>query len=316
MITPTKGRSTSFSTNVVKETHQPLNATRDGCLSPAGHITSANAAILVALSDTSADPKSKSVARSSAASWSGFVSQPKKAQTLSTQASLAVSRSLGLQAGANGSGSTPAVYRKEAILSQRQASPPSLSTHKKQHHMNSMGHPTDLLFTQFSHGIPDQASMTFASPPGPASMYSCERPTLEAIRTRRIVENPSGSPREIARGEHMYSIFFGARLIVCPQPLYRIQHPQLTQLLPSRLPALRSTYPPSVSPTNFLNWSLFTAKHFPWISPHPSSSSLPVPHPHVHGNPYMITPLCSPLQMKHGQRFLSASHGLVDCQII
>ena len=318
MVTSAKWSSTGSLEKAAKGTrHQPLNATRDRCLSPAGHVTSVNTANLIAPSDTSTDPKCKSVAQSSATSWSGFVSQPKKARALSTQASQAVSRSLGLPIRAKGSGLSLAVHHGEGVLSQRPVSPASPSTHKKQHHSNSMGRPADLLFTQFSHGIPDQTSMTFTSPLDFAPMHARERPAVEATCTHHIVENPSVSPREIARGEHMYPIlFFGVRLIICPQLPYRIQYPQLTQLLPSGLPVLRLTCPLSVNLTNFLNWSPFTRKHVPRISPRPSSSTLPIPHLHVHGNQYMITPLCSPLQMMNGQHFLSASHGLVICQII
>ena len=264
MVTSAKGRSTISLEKEPKGAHcQPFNAIRDRCLSPAGHVTSANAAISIAPSDTSTDPKSRSVAQSSATSWSGLVSRPKKAQALSTQASQPVSRSLGPPIGAKGSGLSLAVHRRGAVWSQ-QASPVSLSAHKEQHHLNSRGRPADQLFTQISHGIRDQASMTFASPPDSASMYARERPAVEATRTHHIVENPSGSAKEVARGEHMYSIlFFGVELIVCPQLLYRIQYPQLTQHLPSGLPVLHLTYSFSVSRTNLLNWSPFAAKHIP-----------------------------------------------------
>ncbi|KAH9984503.1 hypothetical protein BJV77DRAFT_1090252 [Russula vinacea] len=194
MVTSAKWRSTGSLEKVAKGTrHQPLNATRDRCLSPAGHVTSVNTANLIAPSDTSTDPKCKSVAQNSATSWSGFVSQPKKARALSTQASQAVSRSLGLPIRAKGSGLSLAVHHREGVLSQRPVSPASPSTHKKQHHSNSMGRPADLLFTQFSHGIPDQTSMTFTSPLDFAPMHARERPAVEATRTHHIVENPKNT---------------------------------------------------------------------------------------------------------------------------
>lgn len=211
-------------------THRLRDATHDRCVSPAAsHVTSINSAISTSPSDTSVHPKSKSVAQSSVTSLSGHISQPKKAQVPSTQAS--VSRSSGLPTGAIDSRLSFAVRRKATLLSRREVSPASSSTHKKQHQLNSMGHPTDQLYTQLSHEISDQASMTFATPQGPASIYTCEKPAEEATYAHCLVENPCGSENEIARGAHMYSIIlFGAKLIVFPQLLYRKPYPRHNQL--------------------------------------------------------------------------------------
>jgi hypothetical protein len=194
--------------------------------SAAGHASPINAAISTVLkSDTHVDPKRRSLAKGSATSWSGFLSRPKRAPTLSTQAT--ASRSSGPSTGTLDSGLSLAVHgdRRTAIFSQRQASPASPATHKKQHHFNPMALPVDMLYTQSSPEIPYQASMTFTS------TYGRERPVIEATHTRRTAEKPSWSPKEIAQGAHMYStLIFGARLIVCPQLLYHVQYLRLRQL--------------------------------------------------------------------------------------
>ncbi len=273
--------------------------------SAAGDVSPINAAISPVASDTSVDPKRESLVKGSATSWSGFLSQPKRAPALSTQAT--ASRSSGPSTGTLDSGLSLAVHRRTAILSRRQASPASPSTHKKQHHLNSMTRPADILYTQSSRKIPDQASITFTS------TYGHEKPVIEATHTRRTAEKLSWSPKEIARGAHMYSTFiFGARLIVCPQLLYHVQYLQLRQLWPYQLLVLRLTYLTSMRPTNFLN------RHSPQISSYPSSSTLPVLRLQLYGNPHMITPPCNSLPMMtvNGQRFLNASHDLVGCQVI
>jgi hypothetical protein len=183
-----------------------VEGTRDRHLSPAaGHVSSINAAISAVPSGTGTDLIRESVAQCSATSCSGPLSRSERAQTLSTQAS--VSRSW------RGSGLSLAVHRKAGVLSRRRASPAPTSTHKKQHHLNSMDRPADLLSTQLSHEIPDQASMTLTSPSDPMPMYACERPAIESTCTHRIVE-PSLSPKENSRGAHMHSTsIFDAKLM-------------------------------------------------------------------------------------------------------
>jgi hypothetical protein len=244
---------------------------------------------------------------------SAVPSRSERVQSLSTQAS--VSRS------SRDSGPSLAVHREAEVLSRRRASPALASTHKKQHHPNSMDRPADLLSTQPSHEIPDQASMALTSPQEPMPMYACERRAIEATRTtHRIVEKPGLSPKENSRGAHMYStLFFGARLIVCPQLLYHVQdpHPQLSRLYPYWLLALRLTSPTSMRPMNFLSRSRLTAKYFIRISQHPSLSMLHVLRLHIHGNLPMITQPCNlPMTTANGQRSLNASHGPVGCQVI
>jgi hypothetical protein len=191
-------------------THRTLYTTRDRCLSPAvGRAASINATILTAPSDINTDSKSESVLQSSATSRSGLLSRSRKPQALSTQAS--VTQSLGLPTGATDSGFSSTVYRRAAILSQRQASPVSPFTYKNQHLLNSKGHPTDLRCPQSPHEILDQASMTFTSPPNTTLMHACESSAVEAIRTHRIVENQSGSLNDTDWGAHMYSILLFVR---------------------------------------------------------------------------------------------------------
>lgn len=306
---PCSGTATSVKGRPRGSLEKAIEGTRDRHLSPAvGHVSSINPAISAFPSRTGTDLKRESVARCSATSCSGPLSHSERAPTLSTQAS--VSRS------SRDSGLSSAVHRRAGVLPRRRAFPASTSTHKKQHHSNSMDRSVDLLSAQLSHEIPDQASMTLMSLPDHMPMYACERPAIEATRTHRIVEKPSLSPMENSRGAHMYStLIFGARLIVCPQLLYRVQypHPQLFRLHPYRLLAPSLTYP-----MNFLNRSRFTAKHFIRISPHPSLSMLHVLRLHIHGNLLMITPPCNPLPMTtaNGQRFLNESHGPVGCQVI
>jgi hypothetical protein len=301
---PCSGTATPVKVRPLGSIEKAVEGARDSRLSP----------ISAVLSGAGIDLKRESVAQCSVTSCSGPLPRSERAQTLSTQAS--VSRS------SRDSGPSLAVHRRAEVFSRRRASPPSTSTNKKQYHSNSMDRPADLLSTQLSHEIPDQVSMTLTSPPDPMPMYACERPAIEATRTtHRIVEKPGLSPKEYSRGAHMYStLTFGARLIVCPQLLYRVQylHPQLFRLYPYRLLALRLTCPTSMRSMNFLNRSRFIAKHFIRISPHPSLSTLHVLCLHIHGNLLMITPPCNPLPMTtpNGQRFLNASHGLVGCQVI
>jgi hypothetical protein len=306
---PCSGTATSVKGRPLGSLEKAVEGTRDRHLSPAaGYVSSINPAISAVPSETGTDLKRDSVARYSATSRSGPLFRSERAQTLSTHAS--VSRS------SRDSGLSLAVHHRAGILPRRRASPSSMSTHKKQHHSNSMDRSADLLSAQLSHEIPDQAPMTLTSLPDPMPMYARERPAIEATRTHRIVEKPSLSPKDNSRGAHLYStLIFGARLIVCPQLLYRVQypHPQLFRLYPYRLLALRLTYP-----MNFLNRSRFTAKRFTRISPHPSLSTLHVLRLHIHGNLLMITPPCNPLPTTtaNGQRFLNESHGPVGCQVI
>ena len=219
---PAKRHPPGSREKAVEGTHRTLYTTSDECLSPAvGHATSINATILTAPSDINNDPKSESVLQSSAPSRSGLLSRSRKAQALSTWAP--ASRSLGLPTGAIESGFSSAVHRRAAILSQREASPVSPFTYKKRHLLNSKGYPADLRYSQSPHEIPDQTSMTFTSSPNTTLMHACESSAVEATHTHRIVENQSGSINDTDWGAHMYSILlFGARLIVCPQLLYRV----------------------------------------------------------------------------------------------
>ena len=195
------GTATSVKGHPLGSLEKALEGTRDRRLSlAASHFSSINAAASAVPSRTGTDLKRKSVAQSSA----GLLSHSERAQTLSTQASVSrPSRDYGLSS---------AVHRREGGLCMRRASTASTSTHTKQHHLNSMDRPADILSTQLCHEIPDQASMTLTSPPDRMPMYAYERPAIEATR---IVEQPILSPKENSRGAHMYSILiFGARLIV------------------------------------------------------------------------------------------------------
>jgi hypothetical protein len=306
------GTATSVKGRPVGPLEKVLEGTRDRRLSPAaGHVSSINTAILAVPCGTGTDLKRDSVAQSSVTSCSGPLSRSERAHTLSTQAS--VSRF------SRDSGRSSAVHRRAEFLSRRQASPASTSAHKKQHHFNSMDRPVNLPSTQLRHEIQDRALMTLTPPPDPMPMYACEKPAIEATRTYRIVEKPSLSPEEKFRGAHMYStLVFGARLIVCPQLLYRVQYRQLFQLYRYRCLARRLTYPTRMRRMNFLNQFRFTAEHFIRIFPHPSMSMLHVLHLHTHGNLLMITLPCNlpPMTTAHGQRFLNESHGPVGCQVI
>jgi hypothetical protein len=204
---PCSGTATSVEGRLLSSLEKAVEGTRDRHLSPAaGHISSINAAISAVPSGTGTDLIRESLAQCSTTYCSGPLSRSERAQTLSTQAS--VSRSW------RGSGLSLAVHRKAGVLSRRRASPAPTSTHKKQHHLNSMDRPADLLFTQLSHEIPDQASMTLTSPSDPMPMYACERPAIETTCTHRIVEKPSLSPKENSRGAHMHSTsIFGAKLM-------------------------------------------------------------------------------------------------------
>ena len=155
-------------------------------------------------SGAGADLQRKSVAKCSATSCSGPLSRSERAQTLSKRTSVSrSSRDYGLSS---------AVHHKEGGSSRRRASPAPASTHK-QHLLNSMDRPADLLSTQLCHEIPDQAPITHPSPPDHMSMHACKRTPIEATRTHRIVEKPSLSPKENSRGAHMYStLIFGVRL--------------------------------------------------------------------------------------------------------
>lgn len=304
---PCSGTATSVKGRPPGSLEKAAGGTRDKLLSPAaGYVSPINAAISVVPSGTGTDLKRDSVTQFSATSCSGPISRKEIAQTLSTQAS--VSRS------SRDSGFSLAVNRRKRVSSWRRAFPTSTSTHK-QHCTDSMDRPADIL----SHEVPDQTLVTHTSPPDPMPVYAYQRPAIEATRAHRIIEKPSLSPKENPRGAHMYpTSSFGARLIVCPQLLYRVQYPQLFQSYPYRLLALRLTYPTNMRPMNFLNRSRFTAKHLIRISPHPSLSTLHVLRPRIHVNLLMITPPCNPLPMTtaNGQRFLNASDGPVGCQII
>ena len=306
------GTATSVKGRPLGSLEKAVEGTRDRRRSPAaGHISSINAATSAVTSGSGTDPKCESVAQCFATSCFDPLSRSERAQTLSTQAS--VSRS------SRDPGLSSAVHRKAGVLSRRRASPVSTSTHKKQHRLNSMDLPAGLLSTQLSHEIPDQASMTLTSPPDTMPMYACERPAIEAARTHHVVEKPCLSPRENSRGAHMYStLIFSARLILCPQLLYRVQYPQRFQHYPYWLLALHLTYPTGMRPMNFLNRSRFTAKILIRISPHPSLSTLHVLCLHLHGNLLMTTPPCNPLAMTtaNGQHFLNASHGPAGRQVI
>ena len=211
---PAKRRPPGSLEKAVEGTHRTLYTTRDRCLSPAvGHAASIDSTILTATSDINIDPKSESLLQSSATSGSGLLSRSRKVQALSIRAP--ASRSSGLPTGAIESGFSSAVHRRAAILSQREASPVSPFTYKKRHLLNSKGYPADLRYSQSPREIPDQASMTFTSPPNTTSMHACQISAVEATHTHHIVENQSGSINDTDRGAHMYSIFpFGARLIV------------------------------------------------------------------------------------------------------
>jgi hypothetical protein len=200
---PCSVTATSVEGRPLGSLEKAVEGTRDRHLSPAaGHVSSINAAISAVPSGTGTDLIRESVAQCSATSFSGPLSRSERAQTLSTQASVSCS--------SRGSGLSLAMHRKAGVLSRRRASPAPTSTHRKQHHLNSM----DLLSTQLSHEIPDQASMTLTSPSDPKPMYACERPAIETTCTHRIVEKPSSSPKENSRGAHMYSTsIFGAKLM-------------------------------------------------------------------------------------------------------
>lgn len=309
-VPPCSGTATSVKGHLVS-LEEAVEGTCDRRLSPAAsHAPSINAAISTAPSGIDTNLKRESAAQFSATSCSGPLSRSERVQALSTQAS--VGRSW------RDSELSLAVHRRSGVVSRRRASPSSMSTRKKRHRLNSMDPPADQLSTQLSHEIPDQASMTHTSPPYSMLMYACEGPSIGATRTHRVVEKPALSSNDNSRGAHMYStLIFGARLIVCPQLLYRLQFPQLFQVYPYRVLALRLTYPSSMRP-NFLNRFRFTTKHFTRNSPHPSLLTLHVLRLHIHGNLLMITPPCNPLPMAtaSGQRFLNANHGPVGCQVI
>jgi hypothetical protein len=181
--TSAKGRPLGFLEKAVEDT-------RDRRLFPAaGHVSFIDAAISAAPSRTGTDLKHESVAQCSATSCSDPLSRSERTQTLTTQAS--VSRS------SRDSGLSLAVHRRTGVLSQRRASRASTSTHKKQHHLNLIDRPADLLSTQLSHKIPDQASMTLTPTPDPMPMYASERPAIEATHTHCIVEKLSMSSRSI-----------------------------------------------------------------------------------------------------------------------
>src|SRR6266852_27869 len=204
---PCSGTATSVKGRPLGSPEKVIEGTRDRRLFPAARqVSSSNSTISAAPSGTGSDLRRESVAQCSATSCSGPLSRSERAQTLSTQAS--VSRS------SRDSELSSAVHRRAGVLSRQRASPASASTHKKQHYLNSMDRPADLLSTQLCHEIPDQAPLSLTSPPDPMPMYACEGPIIEATRTQRIVEKPSLSPKENSRGAHMYStLIFVTRLI-------------------------------------------------------------------------------------------------------
>ena len=303
---PCSGTATSVKGRPLGSLEKAARGTHDKLLSPAScYASPINAAISVVPPGTGSDPKREIVTQFSATSCSGPSSRSEMAQTLSTQAS--VSRP------SRDSGFSLAVNRRKRVPSWRRAFPASTSTNK-QHCSDSMDRPADILF----HEIPDQTLVTHTSPPDPMPVYACQTPAIEATHAHSIIEGTSLSPKENSRGAHMYpTSSFGARLIVCPQLLYRVQYPRLFQFCPYRLLALHLTYPTNMRPMNFLNRDRFTAKHLIRISPHPSLSTLHVLRLRIHANLLMITRPCNPLPMTtaSGQRFLNASHGPVGCQV-
>jgi hypothetical protein len=165
---PCSGTATSVKGRPLGSLEKAVEGTRDRHLSPAaGYVSSINSAISAVPSETGTDLKRESVARCSATSRSSPLFRSERAQTLSTHAS--VSR----------------VHRRAGVLPRRRASPSSMSTHKKQHHSNSMDRSADLLTAQLSHEIPDQAPMTLTSLPDPMPIYARERPAIEVTRTYR-----------------------------------------------------------------------------------------------------------------------------------
>lgn len=310
-VPPCSATATSVKGRLFGSPEKAVEGTRDGRLSPAArHVSSINADISTAPSGTGTNLKRESSAQFSATSCSGPLSRSERVQALSTQAS--VGRSW------RDSELSLAVHRRSGVISRRRASPSSTPTRKKQHRLHSTDLPTDKLFTQLSHEILDQAAMTHASPAYSMLMHKFDGPAIGATHTHRVVEKPTSSPNEDSRGAHMYStLIFGARLIVCPQLLNRVQSPQLSQVYPCQVLALRLTYPSSMRP-NVLNQCPLTTKHFTRISPRPSLSTLHVLRLRIHRNLLMITQPCSPLLMTtaNGQRFLNANHGPVGCQVI
>ncbi|KAI9452751.1 hypothetical protein F5148DRAFT_497696 [Russula earlei] len=194
-VTQTAGRPCD--SNAVEGTRRILRATDyRPPSSTSDRVLLTKPTISTLASDARIHSRPEIIPRNSVTSQSCPVSQQAKAPTASAHTT--VGRLLEMSTDAVDSHHSLCVAYGEAISSQR-APPASSSNYKTRRLLTPSAPSSDLIYTQPSSANPAQPSITFARSPGPASMYACKTPGVEAIHARRVIEKRNGTPNEFAQ---------------------------------------------------------------------------------------------------------------------